>query len=130
MNCAPSGTTVNAVSDSDIVIDWLQGTPKALEAFAEYDRVLISIVTWMEALVGAPSRDAESATRAALAALTIVELSGEIAERTVVIRQITRLKLPDAIILATARSLGLPLLTRNTRDFDESDPMIRVPYTL
>jgi predicted nucleic acid-binding protein len=40
------------------------------------------------------------------------------------------MKLPDAVILATARTHGLPLLTRNTRDFPAGDPTILVPYTL
>jgi predicted nucleic acid-binding protein len=33
------------------------------------------------------------------------------------IRRNYRLKLPDAIIAATARHLGLPLITRNVKDF-------------
>ena len=39
-------------------------------------------------------------------------------------------KLPDALILATARDREITLLTRNTKDFPEDDPNIRVPYRL
>jgi predicted nucleic acid-binding protein len=41
-----------------------------------------------------------------------------------------RLRLPDAIILATAQVEGCNLLTRNTRDFSPSWPEIRVPYSI
>jgi predicted nucleic acid-binding protein len=53
-----------------------------------------------------------------------------VAEEAVRIRRQRRLKLPDAIILATARVHGLVLVTRNTKDFDPADPAIRIPYAL
>jgi len=34
-------------------------------------------------------------------------------------RQLTKLKLPDAIIAATALHLGMPLMTRNVKDFQK-----------
>ena len=40
------------------------------------------------------------------------------------------LKIPDAIILATARCHRLQLVTRNTRDFPESLGGVQVPYRL
>ena len=42
----------------------------------------------------------------------------------------SRVKLPDAIILATAQSAASILVTRNTRDFPVGPPGIRVPYKL
>jgi len=53
-----------------------------------------------------------------------------IAMRAVQVRQVRRLKLPDAIVLATAMEWGCQLVTRNTKDFPAGDPDIRVPYTL
>ena len=38
-------------------------------------------------------------------------------QQTILLRQQRRVKLPDAIIAATALVHGLPLLTRNTADF-------------
>ena len=121
---------MNVVSDSDIIIDWLNGVPDARDALREYERIFVSIITWMEVLVGARTPEAEAETRTALEAVEVVGLSPVIAEAAVVIRRASRLRVPDAVILATSRTLGLPLLTRNTRDFDASDPSIRVPYTL
>jgi predicted nucleic acid-binding protein len=45
-------------------------------------------------------------------------------------RERPRLKLPDAIILATAQTRGRVLVTRNTKDFPAEMPGIRVPYVL
>ncbi|WP_151088219.1 PIN domain-containing protein [Hymenobacter baengnokdamensis] len=38
-------------------------------------------------------------------------------QKTIQLRQQYKVKLPDAIIAATALVHGLPILTRNTRDF-------------
>lgn len=59
-----------------------------------------------------------------------VDLSRKIAEIAVKERKKQRLKLPDAMILATADAEGCILVTRNTRDFDSNDPQVRFPYTL
>jgi len=60
----------------------------------------------------------------------IVELDERIARLAADIRQEARIKLLDAIILATARVNGGTLITRNTRDFPATMPGIRVPYIL
>ena len=44
---------MNAVFDTNIVIDALNGVPDADTEYARYKRVFISRVTWMEVLVGA-----------------------------------------------------------------------------
>ncbi len=59
---------------------------------------------------------------------TVVEVDDSVASQTVTIRRTSRLKLPDAIILATARVHGLLLVTRNHRDFPRGEPDIHIPY--
>jgi predicted nucleic acid-binding protein len=59
---------------------------------------------------------------------TILELDREVSAETIRLRQRTRLKLPDAIIWATARVHDLQLVTCNSRDFSANDPGIRIPY--
>ncbi|MEY4760096.1 MAG: hypothetical protein RLZZ268_1594 [Cyanobacteriota bacterium] len=49
-------------------------------------------------------------------------------EILVACRRSLGLKIPDAIILATARCHRLQLVTRNTRDFPESLGDVQVPY--
>ena len=46
------------------------------------------------------------------------------------LRRTTKIKLPDAIILATAEVERRVLITRNTRDFLAGARGIRVPYTI
>lgn len=83
----------------------------------------------MSALFGTkPAVDA--ATRGFLATFERVELSTDIADRAVSLRRKTRLRIPDAIILATARVGGLLLVTRNTKDFPADEPGIRMPYRI
>ena len=47
-----------------------------------------------------------------------------------VIRRRYKIRLPDAVIWATARILGCLLVTRNIRDFPKDDPGVRIPYKL
>lgn len=51
-----------------------------------------------------------------------------IAERAVAIRREHRMRLPDAIIWASAQSQGALLVTRNSNDFPPEEPGVRVPY--
>ena len=118
---------VKAVFDTNILIDYLQSVPEAKEELGRFTDRAISIVTWAEVLIGA-APDREAATRAYLGRFEIVALSLEVAERAVTIRRQHRIKLPDAVIWATARAQGALLVTRNSRDFPAEDPGIRVPY--
>jgi predicted nucleic acid-binding protein len=83
----------------------------------------------MEVLVGAPPQ-VETATRRFLAGFGMIELDSEIAERAVSLRRKHGIKLPDAIIWAAADVHSLLLVTRNTKDFGEDTPGVRVPYVL
>jgi predicted nucleic acid-binding protein len=56
----------------------------------------------------------------------VIELGSTIGGIAAAIRRERRLKLPDAVILATARHLGCPLVTRNTRDFGPASPEVIV----
>ena len=64
-----------------------------------------------------------------LSSFRILDLGPEIYKQTVEVRrQFSRLKLPDAMIYATALAHSLILVTRNTRDFHEGMSSIRIPY--
>jgi predicted nucleic acid-binding protein len=115
--------------DSNIIIDALNGIEEAVREVLSDVEAAVSVVAWVEVLAG--YRDgADHAARELLKTLTVADLSPAVLEETVSIRRATRLKLPDAIILATARVHGLTLSTRNTRDFDRNDPSVRIPYEL
>ena len=69
-------------------------------------------------------------TRHFLEGFKVITLDEEIANRVVALRRAHRMKLPDAVIWATAQTAGRLLVTRNTKDFPTDDPGIREPYTL
>lgn len=121
---------ISEIVDSSIVIDHLNGHRAASHLIASLDAPAISIVTWIEVVTGFRDSEAEAVGRRFLLSLELVQLSSPIAEETVLVRRTTRLKLPDAVILATARISGATLLTRNTRDFPPGTPGVHVPYSL
>ena len=59
-----------------------------------------------------------------------VEVTRQIARDVVEIRRARRIRLPDAVIWATAHAESALLVTRNTKDFPGDDPGVRVPYRL
>jgi len=118
-----------AVFDTNIVIDALNGLPEADSEYGRYERVLISRVTWMEVLVGAQENDDQ--VRDFLSThFEIIPLDLAVAETAVQLRRAHRIRLPDAIIWATAQANEAILITRNTKDFDPAWEGIRVPYTV
>ena len=115
--------------DTNILIDHLSGIAQAGAELGRYPDRAISLVTWMEVMAGCNAGD-EARIRAFLAAFRCLPITPEVAERTFLVRKQRKLKLPDAIILATAETADRILVTRNTRDFPEDDPGVRVPYRL
>ena len=115
--------------DTNILIDYLIGRKEASRELKRYTSRSISVITWMEVMAGV-TPDLETSTLLFLGTFSNLPITQEIAAKAVTIRRDTRLKLPDAIILATAEIEDLPLITRNTRDFPVTNPRIRVPYTL
>lgn len=120
--------TTPVLFDTCILIDFLKGVPQARVECNRYADRAISIVTWIEILVGATPANEDSA-RALLLNFRLMGLTSFIAERAVVVRRARKLKLPDAIIQATAEVGGRVLITR-TRDFSASGSKIRIPYIL
>jgi predicted nucleic acid-binding protein len=87
----------------------------------------ISIISWMEVLVGTTADD-EAAIRRWLSSFHVIGLNGEIASRAVEIRKQRRIRLPDAIVWASADINSMLLVSRNTKDFPADEPGVRVPY--
>ena len=120
---------VKALFDTNILVDYLNAVPQARTELRRYEAKAVSIVTWMEVMVGA-TEDVEDATRSFFNSFDIIALDEAIAERAVNLRRSHHIKLPDAIIWATAQVHAMLLVTRNTRDFAVGDPGIRMPYRL
>lgn len=118
-----------AVFDSNILIDLVKGFELAAYEIERHEIREISVITWMEVLAGvAPER--QTALREMLGRFRKLPITDEIAEQAVVERRNRRIKLPDAILLATAIVRGGRLITRNTRDFPKNEKHVRIPYHL
>lgn len=64
-------------------------------------------------------------------ATNIINLTEDVANQTINLRKIRKIKLPDAIIAATALVHNLTLISRNSKDFDGIDGLEFInPYDL
>ncbi|MCX6579541.1 MAG: type II toxin-antitoxin system VapC family toxin [Candidatus Aminicenantes bacterium] len=109
--------------DSNIIIYLSKGLLDIGSIFEKYDELYISIITYMEVL-GFQFADKKelSLIKELLNSFEIINLNSEIAEDVISIKQKKKIKLPDAIIWATAKFVGSDLSTRNVKDFcDISD---------
>jgi predicted nucleic acid-binding protein len=76
----------------------------------------VSVITEMELLAWPTLTDEEEKkVRAFLASVTVCELTPAIRARAVSLRRVERIKLPDAIVCATAMEHGAELWTNDTR---------------
>ena len=116
--------------DSDVLIDYFDGIISAASELSLYERITISRITWMEVLVGAPTDSLRRVREDFLRQFPVIELDEAVAREAITLRQEYKLKLPDAILWASARLSNALLVTRNTSDFDRRDPSIRIPYRL
>ena len=123
-----SRAAVPQLFDTNILIDHLNGIAKATREIEANTNPAISTITWMEVMAGAATSDEEAILRGFLAHFTVLPVTDGVAERAVAIRRKLRIKLPDAIILATAEVAGRQLCTRNVRDFPDGMAGVRMPY--
>jgi hypothetical protein len=97
--------------DTDVFVDHLRG---ARELEPRSHRVHYSVITRAELLAGTT---ASESVNILLAPFREIPVDRGIAERAGRIRRETRIRLPDALIAATAIEGGLALVTRNRSDF-------------
>jgi predicted nucleic acid-binding protein len=119
---------VSELFDTNILIDHLNGIAKATREIQRGDDPAISMITWIEVMTGATSPDEEKLLKVFLMNFECLPVSSAVAERAALIRRHKRLKMPDAIILATAEVAGRVLVTRNVRDFPSGMSGVRAPY--
>ncbi len=121
---------MRALIDTNILIDYLAGIEAARDELSRHHDPAISAITWMEAMVGAEDDRETARLRWFLSGFTRVPIDDDVSELAVAIRREHRIRLPDAIIWASARRIGGVLVTRNTKDFPADDPGVRVPYSI
>ena len=120
---------LNALFDNNILVDYLNGISAAKAEVDLYDDKAISIITWMEMQIGTDEAGQMSVDRF-LSKFTLLTLDAKVSAKAVALRRKRRIKLPDAIIWATALAESRLLVTRNVKDFPATLPGVRVPYTV
>lgn len=121
---------MKALFDTNILIDYLNGESQAHEELQRYHQRLISLITWIEVLVGCQDAEEERIVRRFLAGFELVAVDLEIGKRAVELRRLHRIRLPDVLIWASAQHHNALLVSRNSRDFPPDTPGIRLPYQL
>ena len=124
-----AGRMVKALFDTNILIDYLNGVQDAKAELALYQDKAISIITWMEVQVGTEPQE-QAKVDNFLSGFTILPLDAPVSVRAVALRKQTNIKLPDAIIWASAQVGNRLLVTRDSRDFLATHPGVRVPYLI
>ena len=118
-----------AVLDSNAIIYASNGTIDAEILLSGKESYFASIITFTEVYSYEFTKPAEKkAIDDILDNLEIINLNGNIADQAIAYRKNKqkKIKLPDAVILATAKVLGAELITDNLADFQgiESSVMI------
>jgi predicted nucleic acid-binding protein len=124
------GAALKVTFDTNILIDYLNGLPQARDELARHDDPAISLITWMEILVGAADAEEEHILRDFLELFEVLPVDRVVAELAIKKRRQYRLRLPDALIWASAEVHHSILITRNTRDFPREAIGIHVPYQI
>jgi len=113
--------------DTNILI-YLSKKTLDIEKVASPDVTLyISVITYMEVLGYKFENNFEKQKIERLCKLfPIIHLNTEIVEKVISIRQQHKIKLPDAIILATAIISKMELITANVPDFVNIDYSLKI----
>ena len=106
-----SGTVADVLVDTDVFIDHLRG---AAELKVRGHRIHYSVVTRAELFAG---NTATELVTTLLAPFREIPIGRALAERAGRVRRETGVRLPDALIAATALEGQLSLATRNRADF-------------
>ncbi|MEP6606829.1 MAG: type II toxin-antitoxin system VapC family toxin [Nitrosospira sp.] len=120
---------VSVLFDTNILIDYLKGVRQARTELERYSDKAISLITWMEVMVGA-SPETEEATRRFLNSFINLPIDDQVSSVAVMLRKNHKIKLPDAIVWATAQVNKRIFVTRNIKEFLPEEPGIRIPYQL
>jgi predicted nucleic acid-binding protein len=108
--------------DSNTVIDYIaqlhpEKSRQWLNSIID-EEINVSIITKIEVLSFDPELDDNYQVLVDFFDVAkIIELNGDIVTKTIQIKQKNKIKLPDAVIAATALIIDLSLISRNMKDF-------------
>jgi predicted nucleic acid-binding protein len=108
----------NIVADTSLLVNFFNGVEPARKVLSN-SKIWVSVITEMELLSYPPlSKKDATLLRSFLDECIITELTKPIRDITVHVRKNHKLKLPDAIIAATAIHLEFPVVTMDS-DFNK-----------
>ena len=112
--------------DTNTVIDYLENKlPPKASAVLDNTNIEISVISRMEILAWPNATEMQlEVLNGFINASNVFGLNEATIIKAIEIRKIYRIKLPDAIIAATAKVNGLTLVTRNLRDFEKVEGLI------
>lgn len=119
----------SAALDSNIIIFASQQKFDIEALLSRYDKFYVSIVTYMKVYAYEFDSETEKMLIDELFAnLEIVEINKQIADQAIIYRKnkTKKIKLPDAVILATAKYANADLITDDWDDFQSIDFSISV----
>ena len=118
----------SALLDSNIII-YLSKNELLFTVFDKFDKLLISVISYMEVLgFKFRNNEEENFVRELIELFEVQFIDQDIAEKVIEIRRQNRIRLPDAIIAATAAVDNLCLVTRNIEDFKNINITILNPF--
>lgn len=118
-----------AILDSNLLIFLSKEMIDRRKLYSKYDEFCVSIITYMEVYAfDFPDKTQKDSLDETFANLEILEINQEIADQAIIYRKnkSKKIKLPDAIILATAKYLNADILTDDWDDFQNIDSSVNV----
>lgn len=110
--------------DTDVLIDAARGSAEAIAVLAQIEQrasLAVSVVTYMELVVGCRNKAELRAVDRFLKRFEIVRLNERISDQAVDLLRHYRLShgllIADAIVAATALSMDRPFVSKNQRDY-------------
>lgn len=123
------------IVDTDVLIDAALRVGAAIDCLDQIERQTslgVSVVTEMELIVGCRSKTELRSVEHFLRRFQILPLNEQACGAAVELLRHYRLShgllIPDAMIAATAITLGHPLISKNQRDFRFIDGLQLLPY--
>ena len=116
-----------AVLDSNVVVYISKQIIDGNKVISHYNNIFVSVISYMEVLGYEFSSEIEKQlTEDFLLQSQVIHTNSEIAEKVIDFRKKKKIKLPDAIVAATAFVLGADLITANVKDFKGLDKGLKV----
>ena len=118
-----------AILDSNLLIFLSKDLIDRKKLYSKYDEFCVSMITYMEVYAfDFPNQTEKDSLDKTFASLEIIEIKKEIADQAITYRKnkAKKIKLPDAIILASAKYANAELLTDDWDDFQNIDSAVTV----